>query len=290
MKKSLVKVAISLAAAALTFVSCASTSNGKGAASTSVHPRDYTIDMAESTTGTSIKVVKNPYDTNYQCDLAMDFTKFVRKDKPQAGDTVVINYKFTADKDLPVLLLGLVDGSPKANYWTNLLDPSVFVLAENIKAGEVYEGSKEVVLAASVLGDLQAYIQYDSEDSIKMGYDKVGEASKLTLLDVEGVETTDAAAELAAAAAAAGVTLEAAPTGPRKFDVALTDVAKMFDLAVNASDGTIWNYQFICSITDLFDFDNLPKAGDTITIRFKGTTDYSIEEPVLMTIVETQLL
>lgn len=244
------------------------------------------VDLADNEGGKNIEIIFNQYGPNYQANPNLKYYSYVKADKPQAGDTVVINYKFKADKDLPVILLGLVDDSPKANYWTNLLDPSTVVLAENIKAGEIYEGTIETVLATSAAGAFSVYLQYDSDDSVKLGYEKLSDSSKLELIDVEGVDTTDAAAELAAAASAAGVEVSAEPTGPRTFDVNITDVAKMFDLAVNASNGTIWNYQFICSITDLFDFDNLPKAGDTINISFKGSTDYTIEAPVYMTIVE----
>lgn len=281
--KKIVNFAVAALALCGLLVSCASNGGSKKAddanAPASVHPRSYVLDLADSKTGTTVSLAYNEWGPNYQSNPNMDFTDFVKMDKPQAGDTITINYKFKVDKDLNVLLLGLVDGSAKANYWLNLLDPSCLVLAENVKAGEVIEGSKEVVLANSVLGYLQAYIQYDSEDTVKMGYEKVNTSSTITFMDVEGVDTTDVAKETPAL-------LADAPTGPRSFEVNIADVAKMLTIPVNASEGKIWNYQYIGSIADLFDFDALPAAGDTIHVFFKGKSDLTIETPVIMTIVE----
>lgn len=280
--KKLVKVAAMILSLGSLLVSCASNSSAKKSEGTTPavpHPRTYVVDLADSTEGKKVALAFNQYGPNYQSTPNLSFTSFIKADKPQAGDTVILNYKFTSDIDLPVILLGLVDGSAKANYWLNLLDPSVFVLAEDVKAGQVIEGSKEVVLTKSVLGDFQAYIQYDSSDSKDMGYPTVGTAANLTFEDVEGVDTTDVAKE-------SPELLAAAPTGPRTFDINLADAFKMIEISQNSSEGTIWNYQYIGSITDLFDYDHLPAAGDTIHLYFKGTSDYTIEKPVLMTIVE----
>lgn len=281
--KKMVNFAVVALALCGILVSCASGGSSKStsdkAAPASVHPRTYVVDLADAMDGNKVSIAFNQYGPNYQSTPNMNYTKFIKLDKPQAGDTVVLNWKFTADKDLPVLLLGLVDGSAQANYWTNLLDPSVFVMAENVKAGEVVEGSKEVVLSKSVLGKFEIYIQYDSDDSVKMGYEKCNDSSTLTFMDVEGVDTTDVEKEDPSLTANL-------PTGPRTFDVNLADIAKMLTIPVNASDGQIWNFQYIGSITDAFNIDALPAAGDTIHVYFKGKSDVTIETPVIMTIVE----
>lgn len=269
MKKSLVKVAISLAAAALTFVSCASTSNGKGAASTSVHPRDYTIDMAESTTGTSIKVVKNPYDTNYQCDLAMDFTKFVRKDKPQAGDTIHLAYKFSTDNDISIARFSLID--PTVNYWLELA-PDGAMEIENIVAGEIYEGEWDYELVENVSGEFKLYISYNNKDFVAAGYPVLEKDTIFTLYDVEDVETTDVTKELPASAV---------QVGPKTIKVDMNSVAALCEMKtghvwVNGKEdmSQIDNYQADISIMSLLEEPLEP--GDIIEVTWKGRADIDI--------------
>jgi len=281
MKKILSFAAVSIALCSL-FVSCASSGakkSGGALVPTIPHPRSYVVDLADSTEGTTVELAFNQYGPNYQSTPNLKFTKFIKADKPQAGDTVVINYKFTCDIDLPVLLLGLVDGSAKANYWTNLLNPSVFVIAEDVKAGEVIEGSKEVVLSANVLGDFQVYIQYDSDDSSKMGYPKISKAAKLTFEDVEGVDTTDVEAELAAS----GVAVEG-PKGPQTYDVAIEKYAAFCEIKTDHPwiDGKqdmsqICGYAAAVSIVNAIpNFDDPLPAGTKLHVTWHGVSDIDI--------------
>lgn len=284
MKKLLSFAAVSLALCGL-FVSCASSGAGKAAkadkaAAPSIpHPRAYVVDLADSTEGRTVALNYNEYGPNYQSSPNLKFTKFIKADKPQAGDTVTIHWSFTSDKDLPVILLGLVDGSPKANYWTNLLDPSVFVLAEDVKAGEVVSGSKEVVLSANVLGDFQAYIQYDSVDSVAMGYPKVSAPAVLSFVDVEGVDTTDAAAELASLGA-----VQEAPKGPQTYNVAIEKYAAFCEIKTDHPwiDGKqdmsiISGYAAPVSIVDAIpNFDDPLPAGTKLHVTWHATSDIDI--------------
>ncbi|MCQ2592613.1 MAG: hypothetical protein MJ188_07490 [Treponema sp.] len=282
MKKIVSSFAMALALCGLVLTGCASTGSAKndsaanGAATASVHPRTYHIDLADAEDGSSVAIVYNQYGPNYQSSPNLQFGKYVKTDKPKAGDTVILHYKGTVDKDIPVLLLGLVDDSAAANYWTNLLDSCV-VIAENLKAGDTFEGECTFTLIADVKQKFGAYIQYDSDDTKKLGYPLV-ETDCVLKFEKCG-ETTDTSKELPADA-------PAAPVGPQTYNVDLADIAKMLTIGVNASDGQIWNYQYIGSITDAFNIDYLPQAGDTINIKFTGTSDITIEGPVYMTLVE----
>lgn len=277
--KKLVKLVAGVLSLGALLVSCASTGGSSKAAKETVpgvpHPRTYVVDLADSTEGKNVELAYNQYGPNYQSTPNLDFTKFIKTNKPQAGDTIIVNYKFTVDKDLPVILIGLVDGSAKANYWLNLLDPSTVVLAEDIKAGEVVEGSFECVLAQSVLGAFQAYIQYDSDDSVKMGYPLVGSSAKLSFQDVEGVDTTDTSNEEG--------TAPAAPKGPQTHNVELHKVAAFFQLESNHPwiDGVqdmsqTVSYQGIAHFGNLYPED-LPQAGDTIHVTWHAKSDVDID-------------
>ena len=279
MKKLLNAAASAIVLCGALLTGCASSGGAKktDSAAASVHPREYHIDLADAEDGANVALVYNQYGPNYQSTPNLQFGKFVKTDKPKAGDTVYIHYKFTCDTELPVLAIGLVDDSAAANYWRNLLDPSVVELAKDIVPGQVYEGTLEYVLSANVSSKFGAYIQYDSADTIAWGYEAVNKAANLTF--EKCAETTDTSLEASSAAAAA-------PVGPQNYNINLADIAKMITIPVNASEGVIWNYQYIGSITDAFNIDYLPQAGDTITIYWTGTSDISIETPVMMTLVE----
>jgi len=266
MKKLLSMAAVGLALCGL-FVSCAST--GGSASTGSVHPREYTLDLAESATGTTTSVVKNPYDTNHQSDPALDFTKFIRKDKPQAGDTIHINYKFSADNDISIVRFCLID--PTVNYWLELA-PESYVDITDVKAGEVYEGVQDAILEQDVKGEFKVYIQYNCKDMVEAGYAEQSAASVFTFYDVEGVETTDVLKELPASAV---------PAGPKTIKVDMNVTAALCEMKT----GHVWvngvedmskidNYQADISIMSLLE-DPL-EPGDIIEVTWKGRADIDI--------------
>ncbi|MCQ2593115.1 MAG: hypothetical protein MJ188_10080 [Treponema sp.] len=269
MKKTFVKAAIALVATAFTFMSCASTSGSKSSAPTSVHPREYTIDLAESATGTTIHVVKNQYDVNHQSDPAMDFTKFVRKDKPQAGDTVHMYYKFSADHDISIARFSLID--PTVNYWLELAADGAMEF-ENIVAGEIYEGSYDIVLQNSVSGEFKVYISYNNKDHVEAGYAKQEDATDFTLYDVDGVETTDVLKELPASEV---------PVGPKTIKINLNEISAFTEVKtghpwINGSQdmSQIENYQADISYMSLL--EEPPVPGDILEIYWKAKADIDI--------------
>lgn len=277
--KKLLSAAVAVLALGTLFVGCASSGAAKETSEgpSIPHPRTYVIDMGEAKDGNVVAIEYNQYGPNYQSTPNPDFSHLLKKDYPKTGDTVVLNWEFTADKDLPVVLAGLVDGSAKANYWRNLADPATFVLGEDIKAGEVVKGSKEIVLAADSVGQFAIYLQYDSEDSIKLGYAKVNDKAVLTFNDIADVATTDTFAELEAL----GVTTV---TGPKTINIQMEKIAAFCEIATNHPwvDGVqdmskISNYQADVSISSLLDEELA--AGDVLNITWHAVSDKDI--PVL---------
>lgn len=271
MKKIINLSVLALSLAGLMLTSCASTDGaGKSSAPASVHPREYTIDLSESKTGTTISVPKNQYDdTNYQSDPAMDFTKNIKKDKPQAGDTVHVFYKFSSDIDLPQVKFSLID--PTVNYWLEL-SPDKAIYVDDVKAGEIYEGSGDIELTASVSGDFKVYITYDNKDQIANGFGPVKAPATITLYDVEGVESTDVANELPASDV---------PAGPVTTMVNIHKICAMCDIVtghpwINGVQNMkeIENYQADISIMPLL--EDAPQPGDIIKVRWVGRADIDI--------------
>ncbi|MCQ2575822.1 MAG: hypothetical protein MJ162_03690 [Treponema sp.] len=270
MKKFIIPAALVLAAAVL-FSGCASKdSANSGAAST--HPREYTIDLAESTTGTTINIPFNTYGPNYQSDPACNFTNFIKKDKPQAGDVIHMYWKFSSNIDIPLVKISLID--PTVNYWLELAQDDFAVILD-VKAGEIYEGSKDITLVNSVKGEFKAYITYDNEDFLKEGYAKVGAPAEFTLYDVEGVETTDVLKELPA---------DAIATGPKTINININEIAAFCNIVtghpwVNGVQimSEIENYQADVSYQSLL--EDAPEPGDTLVVTWRGRADRDI--PVL---------
>ena len=261
MKKIINVVAIAATVAAL-FTSCASGSK-KDAGYVPVHPREYTLDLSESKSGTDIPVVYNEYGPNFQSSPALDFTKNIRKDKPKAGDTVHVYYKFSVDKDIPMARISLID--PTVNYWLEL-SPDEAIMIEGIKAGEIYEGVQDIVLTQNVSGEMKVYISYDNSDFIDMGFEKVNAPSNWTFYDVDGVVTTDVALEIPGAEAV---------QGPKTIKIEVQDICAFCDIVtghpwVNGVQimSEIENYQVDISYRDLLEEE--PQPGDKIIVHWKG--------------------
>lgn len=269
MKKLLKLSTLALALAGLMLTSCASTGAKASDAPASTHPREYTLDLAESRTGLTIKLPKNQYDdTNYQSDPAADFYKNVKKDKPQAGDVVHLYFKFSSDIDIPQLKFSLID--PTVNYWLELA-PDGAIYFDDIKAGEVYEGCGDIELTTSASGDFKVYLTYDNKDQIDNGYGPVKAPATITLYDIEDVVTTDVEKELPATEA----------TGPKVTMVNIHKINALCDIVtghpwINGVQNMkeIENYQADISIMPLL--DDAPQPGDIIKIRWVGTPDIDI--------------
>lgn len=270
MKK--LSLAAALACVAVMLSSCASTGGaGKTEEVISVHPRSYVIDLGESKSGASVNVPKNQYDeTNYQSDPGMDFTKFIKKDKPQAGDTVKVCYKFSADIDISQVKISLVD--PTVNYWLELAKDD-YVTVDDVKAGEIYEGSKEIVLENSVKGEFRAYITYDNKDQLAAGIAKVGAPAKFTIYDIEDVATTDVEAEM-------GIV---AQVGPKTIVVDMNKICAFLDIKaghpwINGVEdkSQIENYQADASFMQLLEEELQP--GDTVILKWKARADRDISK------------
>ena len=149
--KKILNIVAAITLTALTFVGCAS--SGKSGAATSVHPRSYTFDLIDA--GDVIKMPFNEYGPNYQAKC--DFTQFVKKDKPQPGDTVNIKMKAVSDCDMPVLFGVIVDPSEAAGYWKQLAEYST--IAEGIVAGEPFEIDLSFELTAKQVSEFQFLVE-----------------------------------------------------------------------------------------------------------------------------------
>lgn len=257
------------------FVGCASTGNSskesakKAAEPVSVHPREYTLDLAESKTGTEIKVVYNQYGPNYQSDPAIDFSKNVKKDKPQIGDTVHVYYKFSTDIDIPKVRISLID--PTVNYWLELAADDALIL-EDIKAGTVYEGEKDIVLTAAVKGEFKVYIAYDTDVFLGEGLPAVKAPALFTFYDVEGITSTDVALELPASEV---------QTGPKTINIKIDEIAAFCEIKTGHPwvDGVqimseIENYQADISYMSLLEEEPVP--GDKLVVTWRGRPSQDI--------------
>lgn len=271
MKKIINSVVLALASV-LMLASCASTGSAKGDGYVSVHPREYVLDLSESKTGTTINVVYNEYGPNYQSDPAINFSGNVKKDKPQEGDTIKVYYKFSTDIDVPKVRISLID--PTVNYWLELAADDAIEL-EDIKAGEIYEGEKDIVLTNKVSGEFKVYIAYDNQDFLNDGFAKVGAPAVFTFYDVEDVVSTDVALEMPASDV---------PAGPKTINVEINKIAAFCEIVTGHPwiDGKqimseIENYQADISYRQLLEEE--VQAGDILVVTWKGKPSQDI--PVL---------
>lgn len=263
MKKLLSVAAVAVALCSL-MVSCASKEAVVESAveepAAIVHPRSYTFDMIDS--GDSIQVPKNEYGPNYQ--YYGHLWKLAKKDRPLKNDTVIFHIKGVSDTDLPALQAEVVDSSATAGYWkilTSSADQSK-VIAENIKAGEPFEAELTYILAEDSVAAFDLVIFYD---------EVVGKSAKITFERV--VESTDTTKEVP----------EEEHVAHR--DVAVEKVAAFFEIAPrhpwvnNAFDTSVTDgYQSAINLVpSIYTEDTLPKAGDTMTVTWKGVSDTDIK-------------
>ena len=146
------------------------------------HPRSYVLDPADG--AATLALPFNSYGPNYQGTI--DMWKYLKKDKPQAGDTMQLRGKVTSDIDIPCVVFYLTDTSPAANYWTNLCGDSYIF---DMKAGVAYDINVDVVLDVSTKGGLVMTFAYDGNDHGQETYAKVGAPANFTFEKV--ADTTD---------------------------------------------------------------------------------------------------
>lgn len=292
MKKILGTVLSALALCAISLTGCASSQKAETAGPAMVssvsHPRTYVLDLADSTGEKTTQFAAN--NGIYQSPShSLVYTQYFKYDWPQAGDTIEVHYKGVSNIDLNGVEFYFMDASATANYWLGLMNQDDIdnrPIALNVKAGEEFEGTISYVLekSPSKRPAIEVVMFYDNQYYKKAGLEKVGKAAKIEWLKTD-VDTTNTEAELVMADTSVEGAVAIAPEGPKTFNIELADVAKMFELSTNASDGVIWNYQFITAIDGVIDGD-LPQAGDTVNIHWKGTSNQDISTPVMMTLVE----
>lgn len=111
------------------------------------HPMEYILDLADIG---DFKFQNNSlYGDKREStrQICLNFTKFIRRNKPQIGDSVRVTGVLISPIDIDQLIVGIVDDSVSADYWLNLSkdgnsvveqrkNPNVTV--SNIKAGVAY--------------------------------------------------------------------------------------------------------------------------------------------------------
>lgn len=268
--KKLLGIAV-LAVALSGLMSCAS----KGAAPAGLpHPRSYTIDVADGTSkslgsvGTA-KLVFNQYGPNFQEEI--DFTSFVKFNKPLAGDTIDVSIKGVSDKDIEILNVNIVDTSAAYSYWGKLTGDDGYPI-EGVKAGEPFEATFSFALASDMKGAFKIVLMSET----------LTEAATITFEDMG--ETTDTSTE---------VVIE--ERKPQVYDMDFTKYAAFLEVKTNHPwiDGVqdmsvISNYEATVDITNFFpSTDKLPIAGDKLNITWKVTSDTDIAKLCMRVIENT---
>lgn len=269
--KKLLGIAV-LAVALSGLMSCAS----KAAAPAGLpHPRSYTIDVADGKSdslGTSdgtVKLVFNQYGPNFQ--ETVDFTPFVKFNKPLAGDTIDVSIKGVSDKDIEILNVNVVDTSAAYSYW-GVLTGTDGQPIEGVKAGEPFEATFSFPLTSDMKGNFKIVLMSET----------LTEAATITLEDMG--ETTDTSTE---------VVIE--ERVPQTYDMDFTKYAAFLEVKTNhpwingvQDMSQISNYEATVDITNFFpSADKLPIAGDKLNITWKVTSDTDIAKLCMRVIENT---
>lgn len=104
----------------LIFLICLDANAKKKKFTTAEHPIEYILDLSDVG---NFKFEDNTFygdkgETTRQ--ICLNFTKFIRLNKPEIGDTIRITGILISPIDIDNLIVGLVDDSISANYWLNL--------------------------------------------------------------------------------------------------------------------------------------------------------------------------
>lgn len=119
----------------------------------------YVIDLADTTNGKTVTIGKNPYGKNYQNTNPPTFTKYFAGSLPKPGDTIEVHFKLTSNKDLPALVMAVIDNSPAAKYWLQISNQ--YEAVKNIKANEMIEGEFLYKVVAEPKKDVTVQLMYD---------------------------------------------------------------------------------------------------------------------------------
>ena len=271
MKKLLSIVAS--AALVLGLVSCGSTGGAskKSAAPGYEHPMTYTLDLADSGSPETISFADNSQygDKGISTrQVVVDFTKVVKINKPQVGDKVTITGKIVSPVDLDKVLIGLIDDSPAANYWTVLSksgdDENVYL--EGIKANEPYEINYTFDVKVKMSGAFKVQLAYGEQNG------------GTTAFKVERVGPTDIGTPT-------GDVVDPQHKVPKTWEFDISKDAAYLEMApeypwVDGHQDTMADpllYSGRIDITKLFGED-LPIAGDKLHLTWKTKCNADISE------------
>lgn len=134
--------------------------------------KTYLIDLADTTNGKTVQIVKNQYGSNYQNENPPIFTNFFTKDMPNPGDTIEVHYKLTSNVDLPYLAMMVIDNSQAAKWWTPISDQQEQI--KNIKAGTKVEGVLTYKVVAKPVAAVSVQLMYDDKINSNITLEKSG--------------------------------------------------------------------------------------------------------------------
>lgn len=276
MKKSLISAVLGLAMLGLV-TGCAST-DAKASAG-SVHPRSYVLDPADGAAEVELKFNDWGSGSNYQAYF--DMWSYFKVDKPQAGDTVNFKAKVTSDKDIPGVVVFLVDTSAAAGYWSVVTDDYYIM---DMKAGVPSEVNIPMAITKNTKGALAVCLAYDGPDHGCADFAKVKASSVFKFEKV--ADTTDTATEVFGDE---GASITTHPAGPVTFDINIADTVKLIQFEVGDADenNNVKNFKSFINVSESPQFQYyFPKAGDTVNFTFKGTSDCDIVSPVQVALVD----
>ena len=220
-------------------------------------PMQYVLDLADTDAATKIKFIDNSqYGTKgmseRQNDAKLNWTKLCKPNKPQKGDTIRVTGRVTFDTDIDNLYINLIDDSNWTRF-TQYTDeksaPSIHVTAGvPVDIDMIFEVKKNV----------------SSHVWFKMGYGK--QNKKIAKATIQRVTDSFVGDEELLASLAM-------PKEPYTFTVNLQDNNKLM-MFERGSDS---NFGYITSITADFVNGWLPRKGDTVIIKYKGTSDIDID-------------
>lgn len=251
---------------ALIFASCASNNrNVKDENGKIIHPRTYIIDPFDGAKEVMFKF--NEHELNYQASI--DMWKFLKYDKPQAGDTIILKGQFISNIDLHNVVLYLADTSPAANYWSILTTDNYLM---DIKSYEKYGIELKTVLDVGTKGNLSIIMAYDGNNHGQEEIVKVGVPARFDFEKIE--ETTNTETEIGFIPS---LEQQVYNIQIDKY-AAFMEIATVYPVVNGIEDmSVVANYQTTPEITMAFG-DNLPRAGDTINLSWTAVSDVDISQ------------
>lgn len=240
-------------------------------------PKTYVIDLATATNGASFEVPAK--DTYFQ--YAMDFSEYLLGEKPKKGDIIELHYKGVCSVDMDGLMIGLVDDSASAGYWTNLVsqkDMDRPLGCGAIKAGETFEGVESYTLMMPMKKALKAYIFYDHDSAKRLKWARIGKPATFTW-EKTGAKITKTVDPKVAADL----------SKPKTYEVDVSNVELMIKMEVETENGKITGYGHVLNIGDAVEaaIGRLPVKGDVITVVYKGTSNRDIPCDVITALAES---